>query len=51
MLLRASGTGHSLTATANSCTHVGTASVQNTSPKKTYTLNDPDITNNTCGCR
>jgi hypothetical protein len=49
--LRASGSGHSLTATANSCTHVGTASVQSTSPKKTYTLNDPDITNNTCGCR
>lgn len=49
--LRASGHNLSITALANPCTRVGTASVQSSSPNKTYTINDSDITNNICGCR
>lgn len=49
--LRASGRTLNVTATANPCTHAGTASVQSSSPNKTYTISDADITNNICGCR
>jgi uncharacterized delta-60 repeat protein len=35
----------------NTCTHTGTASVQDSTRKQTYTITDRDITNNTCSCR
>lgn len=39
-------------ATVNTCTHSGSAKVQQLSNKlvKSYNINDPDTTNNTCAC-
>ena len=36
---------------ANTCTHIGTASVRDFSRNQTFTISDGDIRNNTCSCR
>lgn len=40
-----------LSVLANTCTHVGAVSLQVSSPARSFTISDSDITNNMCGCR
>lgn len=39
-----------VTASINTCTKQGSASVQLSSPAQTFIIQDPDISNNTCAC-
>lgn len=45
------GPDRNLSVLANTCTHIGTVSLQVSSPGRSFTVSDSDITNNTCGCR
>jgi uncharacterized delta-60 repeat protein len=36
---------------ANTCTHLGTASIRDLTRNQTFTISDRDITNTTCSCR
>ncbi|MGA9769668.1 MAG: SBBP repeat-containing protein [Blastocatellia bacterium] len=49
--LRASAPGHTVTASANTCVHNGSASVQVSAQRQTFTINDKNTTNNNCSCQ
>ncbi len=49
--LKANAPGHSITALANTCVHNGSATVQVSAQRQTYTVNDKNTANNTCSCQ
>jgi uncharacterized delta-60 repeat protein len=51
MRFTAADVNGSISALANTCTNVGTASVQVNSKGRTFTISDRDMRNNSCGCQ
>ncbi|HKS43332.1 MAG TPA: SBBP repeat-containing protein [Blastocatellia bacterium] len=49
--LKANAPGHSITALANTCVHNGSATVQVSAQRQTYTVNDKNTANNSCSCQ
>jgi hypothetical protein len=49
--LKANAPGHSITALANTCVRNGSATVQVSAQRQTYTVNDKNTANNSCSCQ
>jgi photosystem II stability/assembly factor-like uncharacterized protein len=49
--LKANAPDHSITALANTCVHNGSATVQVSAQRQTYTISDKNTANNSCSCQ